>query len=85
MGNVYTAFGKQVAELVESEFRAADGVTLVEVDEPANASYIKVVFRRGERRILFKIEPERSEDPDVIRENIRRHIEYSRRRRRTRE
>lgn len=84
MGDVYTTFGKQVAELVESEFRAADGVTLVEVDEPANASYIKVVFQRGERRILFKIEPNVAK----IRMSFAKasvDIEYSRRRRRTRE
>jgi len=76
---VQTEFGRSVATIIESEFRTAPDVRLLEMDEPASASYIKVVFEIADRRIMFKIAPEQHETEVAIRDAVRRHISFSRR------
>jgi hypothetical protein len=62
---VQTTFGRFVAALVENEFAAAPGVRLLEIDEPAGASYIKsisklvsVVSRSRSSRNDMKLKPQ---------------------------
>jgi hypothetical protein len=79
--SVQTAFGRSVAAVVESEFLAASGVQLKDIEEPTNASYIKVVFGIGNRRVLFKIAPEKTQTEPAIRDAVQRHIAFARRKR----
>ena len=79
--SVQTAFGRSVAAVIESEFLAASGVKLNDIEEPANASYFKVTFEIGNRRVLFKIAPEKTETEPAIRDTVQRHIAFARRKR----
>lgn len=81
---VQTEFGRSIAAVIEKEFAAGEGIRLIDIEEPASASYIKVTFQTDDRRVQFKIGPEHTQTESDIRSAVQRHIAFSRRKRKTR-